>query len=141
MTHKMISLFSISLLVATASLIACSSTASDGPAVTGTVTYRQRIALPADAVVTVRIEDVSRADAPAEVLGEQVIETEGKQVPMPFAVSYDTGRIKDNHTYSLRVRIEDSAGKLLFINDTSVPVITQGNPTQDVEVVVVPVGG
>lgn len=38
----------------------------------------------------------------------------------------------------MRVRIEDGAGNLLFINDTSVPVITRGNPTQDVEVIVVP---
>jgi putative lipoprotein len=74
-------------------------------------------------------------------MGEQVIETEGRQVPIPFSVSYDASTIEDSHTYSLRVRIEDGAGKLLFINDTSVPVITRGNPTQDVEVIVVPVGG
>ena len=107
----------------------------------GTVTYLQRIALPPDAVVTVRIEDVSRADAPAEVIGEQVIKTEGAQVPIPFEVPYDPGKIEDNHSYSLRVRIEDSAGKLLFTNDTSVPVITRGNPTQDIEVIVIPTGG
>jgi len=33
--------------------------------VTGTATYLQRIALPPNAVITVRIEDVSKADAPA----------------------------------------------------------------------------
>ena len=92
-------------------------------------------------MVIVRIEDVSLADAPAAGMGEQVIKTDGKQVPIPFAVPYDAGKIDDNHTYSLRVRIEDSSGKLLFINHTSVPVITQGNPTQDVEVIVVPIGG
>ena len=131
----------LSLLLVAASLSACSRSASEGPAVTGTVTYQQRIALPPDAVVTVRIEDVSLADAPAEVMGEQVIETEGKQVPIPFQVSYDADKIENNHTYGLRVRIEDGSGKLLFINDTSVPVITQGNPIQDVEIIVVPVGG
>jgi uncharacterized lipoprotein YbaY len=56
-------------------------------------------------------------------------------------VPYDPGRIEKNHTYSLRVRIEEGTGKLLFINDTGIPVITRGNPTQDVEVILVPVVG
>ena len=123
-----------------ATLTACSS-APERSTVTGTVTYRQKIALPPDAVLTVRIEDVSLADAPAEVLGEQVIETKGAQVPIAFNVAYDADKIEANHTYSLRTRIEDGSGKLLFINDTSIPVITQGNPVQDIEVVVVPAGG
>jgi len=92
-------------------------------------------------VVTVRIEDVSKADTIAEVIGEQVIQTEGAQVPIPFEVAYDPDKIDETHSYSLRVRIEDGNGKLLFINDTSVPVITRGNPTQDIEVVVVQTGG
>jgi len=130
----------ILLLLGTATLAGCANSPAEA-AVAGTVTYLQRIALPPDAVVTVRIEDVSRADAPAEVIGEQVIKTEGAQVPIPFEVPYDPGKIEDNHSYSLRVRIEDSAGKLLFTNDTSVPVITRGNPTQDIEVIVIPTGG
>lgn len=126
--------------LAALSLAGCAG-ASEKAAVTGMVTYLQRIALPPDAVVTVRIEDVSRADAPAELIGEQVIQTKGAQVPIPFAVPYDPEKIVENHTYSLRVRIEDGAGGLLFINDTSVPVITRGSPTEQVEVIVVPAGG
>jgi len=129
----------IMLFLGVATLAGCG-----GPSektVTGTVTYLQRIALPPEAVVTVRIEDVSKADALAEVMGEQVIQTKGAQVPIPFSVPYDPEKIIDNHTYSLRVRIEDGTGKLLFINDTSIPVITNGNPTQDIEVVVVPMVG
>jgi uncharacterized lipoprotein YbaY len=127
------------LLLGSLTLAACGSSSKES--VTGSVTYLQRIALPPDAVVTVRIEDVSKADAPAEVIGEQVIQTDGAQVPIPFAVPYDPGEIEENHSYSLRVRIEDDTGKLLFINDTSIPVITHGNPTQDIEVIVVPAVG
>lgn len=111
------------------------------PSVTGTVTYRQRIALPPDAVVTVRVEDVSRADAPADLIGEQVIKTEGKQVPIPFTVAYDRADIEEGHRYNVGARIEDGSGKLLFISDTLIPVITGGKPTADIEIVVVPVGG
>jgi putative lipoprotein len=124
------------LLLGSITLAACGGSSKES--VTGSVTYLQRIALPPDAVVTVRIEDVSKADAPAKVIGEQVIQTDGAQVPIPFAVSYDPAEIEDNHSYNLRVRIEDATGKLLFINDTSIPVITHGNPTQDIEVIVVP---
>jgi putative lipoprotein len=130
----------LGLLLGSAALFSCGSSYREA-SVTGSVTYLQRSALPPDTVVTVRIEDVSRADAPAEVIGEQVIQTEGAQVPIPFEVTYDPGQIVENHSYSLRVRIEDGAGNLLFINDTSVPVITRGHPTQDIEVIVVPTGG
>ena len=114
--------------------------ATEEAAVTGTVSYRQRIALPEDAVVTVRIEDVSLADAPAKVMGEQVIHPEGNQVPIAYAVAYDPAEIDDRNSYTVRARIEDGAGKLLFISDTHTAVITRDNPTQDVEIVVVPTG-
>jgi putative lipoprotein len=107
--------------------------------VTGTVTYRQRIALPEDAVLTVQIQDVSIADAPAQVIGEQVIKKPG-QVPIPYKVEYRYRDIDDSHIYAMQARIEDADGKLLFINDASFPVLTQGNPDENVEIEVVPVG-
>jgi putative lipoprotein len=136
MLHKLTPLLLI--LLSAAALSGCGSSPNYS-AVTGSVTYLQRIALPQDAVITVRIEDISRADAPAEVIGEQVIQANGDQVPFPFEVAYDPAQIQENHSYSLRVRIEDGTGSLLYINDTSLPVITRGNPTQDIEVIVVPV--
>jgi putative lipoprotein len=56
----------------------CVSTAT----VSGTVTYRERIELPPEGVVvTVKVEDVSRADAPAVTIGKQIIENPSHQVP------------------------------------------------------------
>jgi uncharacterized lipoprotein YbaY/heat shock protein HslJ len=108
--------------------------------VTGVVTYRERIALPPDAVVIVRLEDTSRADAPATVIGEQVIDPMGRQVPIPFAVSYNPAQINQSGRYTLRARIEDAAGSLLWTNTQAYPVITGGNPTSDIEIVVMRVG-
>jgi len=85
---------------------------SGGASITGDVTYLQRIALPDDAVATVRLQDISRRDAAVEVLGEQVIKTDGKQVPIPYEVEYDEDDIVVNHTYSMPARIEDGAGNL-----------------------------
>lgn len=91
----------------------------------GTVTYRERIALPPSAVVKVQLVDVSRADAPAVVLGEQLIRTEGRQVPFAFEIAYDPKRIEDRFTYAVQARIEVD-GQLRFINDQRYPVLTRG---------------
>jgi putative lipoprotein len=95
--------------------------------VTGTVIYRERIALPPTAVIKVQLVDVSRADAPAVVIGEQVIPAEGKQVPFAFEIAYDSTRIEANHSYAVQARIEDD-GQLRFINDQRYAVITRGAP-------------
>jgi len=100
-----------------------------GAAVTGTVAYRERIALPPTAVIKVQLVDVSRADAPAVVLGEQLIEAGGRQVPFAFEIPYDPTRIDQRYTYAVQARIEDG-GQLLFINDQRYAVITRGAPTQ-----------
>jgi putative lipoprotein len=117
------------------------STSAPAPAarVTGTFTYLQRVALPPSAVVKVQLADVSRADAPAVALGEQLIRTEGRQVPFAFSIAYDPAKIDPRFTYAVSARIEDG-GKLLFISDQRHAVITHGAPTS-VEIVVRPVGG
>ena len=97
--------------------------------VTGSITYRERIALPPSAVITVQLVDVSRADAPAVLIAEQVIPTQGRQVPFEFALAYDASRIQASHTYAVQVRIEDG-GRLLFISDTVNRAITQDAPGQ-----------
>jgi putative lipoprotein len=97
--------------------------------VTGSITYRERIALPPSAVVTVQLVDVSLADAPAVLIAEQVIPTQGRQVPFEFALAYDASHIQPSHTYAVQVRIEDG-GKLLFISDTANHVITRDAPGQ-----------
>lgn len=109
------------------------------PQVTGTVTYLQRIALPEDAVVRVQIQDVSRLDAPTTIVAEQVFSTNGTQVPLSFSVSYPAGSVLETRRYSLAVRITDRDGKLLFVSDTHVPVITGGSPTSGIEILLVQV--
>jgi uncharacterized lipoprotein YbaY len=107
-------------------------------AVTGTITSRQRIALPEDAVVTINLADVSLADAKAITIGEQTITNPG-QVPIPFKVHYDPDDIDPRFTYAIQVRITDGSGKLLFTNTSSYPVITHGNPSI-MDVIVEPTG-
>ena len=100
----------------------------DGAKVTGTVTYRERIALPPDAVVDVALLDVSLADAPAEVI-DSVRITEPGPVPIAFELSYDPSQIDERHTYAVRAEIR-AEGDLIFTTDRSYPVITRGEDSE-----------
>ena len=92
--------------------------------VTGTVTYRERIALPPDATITVRLVDVSRADAPSVLLGEQVFQAQGRQPPFSFSIPYDPAGIDPRMTYAVQARIE-IGGALRFVSDQHYPVLTR----------------
>jgi len=100
--------------------------------ITGTVNYRARIALPANAEITVQLQDVSLADAPAITLSEQTIVTKGEQVPISFRLAYNPLDIKPGHTYSVRARINID-GQLCWINTTTNWVIN-GGPTKDIAI-------
>lgn len=120
---------------------ACGGAGATDASVTGTVTYLARMSMAPGTVITVQIQDTSRADAAATVIGEQVIEITDQQVPVPYEVGYNSADIVEANSYTMSARITDANGNLMFINDTSIPVITRGNPTTDVEIMTVPVGG
>lgn len=105
--------------------------------VRGTVLYRERLPMPGGAVVSVRLLDVSRADAPSVTVAEQAIDSPGN-VPVAFALDYDPAAIDPRATYSVSARIE-RGDELLWISDTHNPVLTRGAPDR-VDVVVVRVG-
>src|SRR5215831_5283212 len=93
---------------------------------TGTVTYRERIALPPNARVEVRLEDVSQADAPADEIATQTVATNGKQVPIPFELRYPTRSIDSSHRYAVRASITSADGDLMFTTAMRYAVLTGG---------------
>ena len=97
--------------------------------VSGTITYRERIALTPDATVVVELRDVSLADAAAPLVASQTIHDPG-QVPIAFTVPYNRDVIDPRNTYAISARIIESDGRLAFINDTAYEVITRGNPNR-----------
>lgn len=104
--------------------------------ISGTVAYRERIALPPNTVAVVRLLDVSRADAPAKVIVQKRITMKG-QVPVPFSLTYPLGAIKDSSTYAVDAQLLIN-GKLRWTSTDRYAVITQGNPRQ-VAIIVHPV--
>ena len=105
--------------------------------VSGTVSYRSRMALPASAIIEVKLQDVSLADAPAKVITKEEIALGERQVPVPFELKFNPGMIDPKHMYSVRASILVD-GKLRFVSDKAYPVLTRGNAAH-VEVIVKPV--
>ncbi len=114
------------LLLAGLALIGAAGCASktpvtgSGPVIFGTVNYRERIALDSDAVLTVRLLDVTSADAPAVVLADKSMSSPGNP-PIAFELPYPVRSVQEGRKITLEARIE-VAGKLRFYSMTTHPV-------------------
>jgi uncharacterized lipoprotein YbaY len=106
---------------------------------TGTISYRERIALSPDAVITVTLADVSKMDVAATVVSTQVFTAAGQQQPFPFELSYNPVDINPAMRYAVQVRITEG-GQLRWITAQSFPVLTGNAPATDVAVQVAQVG-
>lgn len=102
---------------------------ANGGTVRGSVAYRERVALPPDAVVEVWIVDASALVIAVPVLAETTVMPEGRQVPIPFELPFDSSRIEPDHDYTVKAVIR-SEGRILFATDTDRLVITKGRPLQ-----------
>lgn len=115
-------------------LAACAPTEPAAPVDAGhgmavvrvTATYRERILLTPGHVLKVRIEDVSRADAPAEVLAEHTETLDGRGPPYEATLGFPSSQVDPRHTYAARAEIRDAEGGLRFVTDTRYVVLTQG---------------
>lgn len=94
---------------------------------TGSVSYRERMALTPDAELSVKLLDVSKMDVAAtEIAAIQL--TDIGQVPINFELDYDPALIDERMSYSIRAEISDR-GRRMFTTDTSYRVITRGHGT------------
>jgi putative lipoprotein len=118
----------------------CGSGSSGAPAVepqavlTGTVTYRERIALPANARVEVRLEDVPPAGATPDEIASQTVAVNGRQVPIPFELRYSPRSVDSSHRYTVRASITSADGELLFTTPMSYAVLTSAASNGGVEI-------
>lgn len=93
--------------------------------ITGTVAYRERIALPPNSIVTVRLEDATKADAPAGLISESKFVSGRNQVPLSFKLTYIDSAIQPNYRYFVRTTIH-SGGNLIYSSTQAYPVISNG---------------
>ena len=121
--------------LATAMLAGCASGPADNSGgasgsgvITGTAMFRERMALPPNAVFEALLEDVSRADARAVVLGQQNIGPAGNP-PYAIRIPFDAGKIDPRGRYNVRtsIRVND---QLWFTSDQAAPVLQNPGNTQ-----------
>ncbi|MEC4726927.1 YbaY family lipoprotein [Shewanella sp. D64] len=109
---------SASPLVMTVGLISGSllfgcATPNAGVEIHGDIWFKERMALPPEAMLTVQVKDVSLMDAPAVVIAE--IERGDVTTPAPFQFIINRDQFEKGHTYSVGASISLN-GKLMFIN-------------------------
>lgn len=112
------------LIVAIFALFGCAGASadeggsvSDSQTLNGTVALRPPAALPSGALLTVTLEDVSLADAPAVTLAQTQFEVKDQQPPIPFAVVYPTSAVRSGAVYAARARVT-LGDQLLFTTTT-----------------------
>jgi uncharacterized lipoprotein YbaY/uncharacterized membrane protein len=100
----------------------------------GTVTYRERIALPPGSIVQVQLIDVSGRDGQGVVLAGQMI-APSHQVPISFELEFDPAKIDPSRHYALRATISDPGGQLMWVTPEVVPV-RPGESSSDIQIIV-----
>ncbi|MDP2028337.1 MAG: YbaY family lipoprotein [Thiobacillus sp.] len=109
-------------------ILAGAHAASETPLdhVSGSVNYRERIALPGDSTLTVELLDISKAGAKIERLARLSLPSGGRQLPLAFELPYYQADIQPNHRYGVRAMLTSSGGELLFTTAQHAAVLTHG---------------
>ncbi|REJ89702.1 MAG: hypothetical protein DWQ34_01185 [Planctomycetota bacterium] len=89
--------------------------------VSGTISYRNRIFLPQNAVALIELRE-HRTTGPGIVLGDQRVE-EIRQIPIPYEIEYDPLDINPRRTYVVHATISAN-GRTLYTTTDQYAVIT-----------------
>ena len=116
----------VSILAAALAIAVGGANASE--TITGSATYRERIAMPPGVTLEVRLEDVSLMDAPAKIISEVTMNEAGNP-PYDIIIPYNPGAIEDGRRYAVRASLR-MGERLLFTTDTHTPVLTDGAGTE-----------
>jgi uncharacterized lipoprotein YbaY len=90
----------------------------------GTVTYRQRSALPSNSNINVRLVDLAN---PGTAVAETTFSSSNRQVPIPFELSFEQNLVNGQRSYGLEAEITSADGKTAFKTETPVAVQVRGN--------------
>ena len=112
----------LSLLLLSVFLTAC----GDGKtaALSGTVSYKERIALPPEAVIEIVLLDTSRMDASSARIARQTVTTGGGQPPFAYELRYDPADIEEGGSYAVAARalIDD---EVRFVSQTHAAALNE----------------
>ena len=93
---------------------------------TGTIFYRERIALPEGARVELRLIDVTEPGEELPVIASAEWPVAGS-VPLPFDLEYERARVGTERDYALEGSIWSGEQRLFVTRETNL-VLTRGRP-------------
>jgi putative lipoprotein len=99
---------------------------ADYATVSGLVVLREPAALPAATLLTVTLEDVSLADAPAVIVGQTQFEVKDQLTPIPFTIVYPVPAAQPGSVYGARARL--TLGDRLLFTTTQRDSVDPFNP-------------
>ena len=127
-------LLTLATALVLAALLGTPASAAEYRTIEGSVTYEERMAMPQGANLFVKLNDISRADAPAEWLAVVTVHASGS-VPIPYRLPYDPEMIDPQGRYTVSARLEVN-GKTIFRSTAVYRVLTHGAPdTADIVMV------
>lgn len=99
-------------------LVGC-ATPNASVEIQGEVWFKERIAVPAEAILSVQLQDVSKMDVPAVVIAE--LERSDVTTPAPFQFVIPSDQFEPGHRYAIGAKIT-LGDELMFINTQSYPI-------------------
>lgn len=103
---------------------------------TGTVVYRERIALPPGSSLVVQLLDITESETEPVLIAEQTIITRGENVPIAYAIPYNQSQILPDRQYVVEASIL-AEGDLYFATTAYTPVLTADAQTGNVDLLLV----
>ena len=104
------------------------------PVVSGDIFYRERITLPPDAKVRVRVVRLGERGASRPVIAELAV-APTRRLPIPFSLTCDPQSLEPGADYGLEVAIS-RRGKTEFATPEPVSVLAGGLPTTGLKILV-----
>ncbi len=104
-------------------LLGCDSNSSEQTlqqqqlSISGKISYRERISLPENSQLIVKLENITSAQKNGETITEKTISLGNRQVPIDFQLQVFKDQLNVDENYALRASIQNKAGELLWTTD------------------------
>lgn len=105
---------------------ATATPASTARVIRGSIVYRDKSALPNDAELVLELVEISRPDRPVKI-ASSTTPTAGRQVPLPFTLSFEPARTAVGGIYALHATIR-YGGKTRYVTATRVNIDVNAPP-------------
>ena len=106
--------------------------APDGT-VSGTVAWREPIALPPGATLVLKLEEVSRPGAPPVLIAEQTMEGREREPPLTFELRYKGDAINPGREYYVSAEVS-LLERPMFASPAPHPVLTRGRASRGIQI-------